>query len=63
LTDRHPRDPIPLPFNKDGMSARDLKTAANTLQGILQMYDAFKDEPEEFTLRVAQVRDAWNPFA
>lgn len=56
-----PRPKTNLPFNKDGMTARDLKAAASSLQSILRAYDAFYDDPEEFTLRVAQIREGWNP--
>jgi hypothetical protein len=55
------RNPTPLPFNKTGMTARDLIDAATALQSILQAYDTFHDDPEEFVARVAQVRDYWNP--
>lgn len=58
-----PRDPIPLPFNKDAMSVRDLKAAASTLQGILRHFDNFSDDPEEFVSRVLQVRHEYNPNA
>ena len=57
------RSPTDLPFNKDGMTARDLKDAASALQGILRDFDNFGDDPEEFTLRVRQIRDYWNPNA
>lgn len=58
-----PQKPIDLPFNKDSMTARDLKTAASALQQILRDFDNFGDMPEEFTLRVLQMRDSYNPNA
>lgn len=44
-------------FNKDQMTIKDLKKCAETLDGILQSFDQFKDDPEEFLLRVMQYRD------
>ena len=44
-------------FNKDHMTIKDLKNCAETLDGILQSFDQFKDDPEEFLLRVMQYRD------
>lgn len=58
-----PRKPTDLPFNKDVMSVRDLKNAAGALQQVLRDLDNFGDDPEEFTLRVLQIRDFWNPNA
>lgn len=45
------------------MSVRDLKNAADALQQVLRDFDNFGDDPEEFTLRVLQIRDFWNPNA
>ena len=55
-----------LPFNKDFMTARDLKTAADTLEAILRQFDLqlnadgkenwTPEQAEEFALRVLQVR-------
>lgn len=44
-------------FNKDHMKIKDLKNCAETLDGILQSFDQFKDDAEEFLLRVMQYRD------
>jgi hypothetical protein len=44
-------------FNKDLMTVKDLKNCAETLDGILQSFDQFKNDPEEFLLRVMQCRD------
>jgi hypothetical protein len=44
---------------KDAMTARDLKLAADTLHHILTAFDDHKDNPEEFALRVLQVRGRW----
>ncbi len=52
-------NPTQLTFNKDFMTAKDLKYAAEALHSILHSYDQFKDDPAEFTLRVAQIRDRW----
>jgi hypothetical protein len=54
------REPITLPFNKDSMTVRDLKLAAETLNQILIVFDDHKDDPKEFTLRVLQIRDRWS---
>ena len=53
------RQPIKLPFVKDGMTFWDIKLAADTLHHILTAFDDHQDNPEEFTLRVRQVRDRW----
>lgn len=50
------KDKIALPFNKDYMSVVELKKAASTLEGILEDFDKFSDDPEEFFVRVMQVR-------
>ena len=50
---------IELTFNKDCMTVSDLKKAANTLEGILEYFDEFSDNPEEFVLRVLQVRNLY----
>jgi hypothetical protein len=52
-------NPTQLTFNKDFMTAKDLKYAADTLHHILRAFDDHKDDPEEFALRVLQVRDRW----
>jgi hypothetical protein len=57
------RTPIALPFSKLGMTARDLMNAAGDLQGILRDFDNFSDDPEEFVLRVKQIRKNYNPNA
>lgn len=54
---------IDLPFNKDCMSVRDLKTIAGAFQQVLRDFDNFSDEPEEFVLRVLQIRHFYNPNA
>lgn len=51
------RNKIELTFNKDSMSVSDLKKTASCLEGILEDFDRFKNDPEEFLLRVMQVRD------
>jgi hypothetical protein len=57
------KTPIDLPFSKLGMTARDLMNAAGDLQGILRDFDNFSDDPEEFVLRVKQIRKNYNPNA
>lgn len=54
---------IDLPFNKEGMTARDLMAAASALQGILRDFDSFADDPEELVIRVLQYRSRFNPNA
>jgi len=39
------KDKIALPFNKDYMSVVELKKAASTLEGILEDFDKFSDDP------------------
>lgn len=51
--------PIDLPFNPESMTVSDCKAAASTLRDILRDFDNFHDLPEEFTLRVAQIRKAY----
>lgn len=53
------KQPIKLPFVKDGMTARDLKLAADTLHHILTAFDDHRDDPKEFQLRVLQIRNRW----
>lgn len=57
------RKHIDITFNKDSMTVSDLKTCAGALQQILRDFDTFNDEPEEFALRVLQLRRAYNPNA
>lgn len=56
------KKPINLPFNKSGMSVRDLIHAADTLDMILRAFD-YEDgpdgDPEELFLRVKQVRNSY----
>ena len=53
------KDKITIPFNKDSMSVGDLKKTASSLEGILEDFDRFKDDPEEFLLRVMQIRGSY----
>lgn len=48
--------PVRIPFNKDYMTAKDLKFCAAALQSVLHSFDQFKDDPEEFATRVLQLR-------
>jgi hypothetical protein len=54
------RNPVKLPFNPNMMTVQEIKLAAHTLRGLLRDFDAFKDDPEEFALRVLQVRDSFD---
>lgn len=51
---------IKLPFNKDLMTLQEVKLAAEALRGILQDFDNYQNDPEEFVLRVLQQRDQWS---
>lgn len=53
------KDKIRITFNKDSMTVSDLKKAVYTLDHILADYDKFSDNPEEFLLRVMQIRDSY----
>lgn len=52
---------IVLAFNPDTMTVSDLKAAAKTLRSLMFDYTTFKDNPEEFTLRFAQIADFYEP--
>ena len=51
--------PIQLPFNPALMPACELMDAAKTLRGLIQQYEMFHDDPEEFALRFSQILDAY----
>jgi hypothetical protein len=50
------RTPIKLPFNTDLTTIQTAKIAVHTLRTILRDFDAFRGDPEEFILRVSDVR-------